>query len=89
MPQVFFTSHLSRHLPCDTLEVEGRSVAAALEAVFALQPSLRSYLLDDQGAVRQHVMIFVDDRPLADRLLLSDSLTENSKVHVMQALSGG
>jgi hypothetical protein len=34
-------------------------------------------------------MIFVDDRPLADRQRLSDPLRPDSQVFVMQALSGG
>ena len=45
--------------------------------------------LDDQGGVRKHVMIFVDNRPLVDRDCLSDALTPASEVYVMQALSGG
>ena len=89
MPRISFTSHLQRHLPCEKLEVEGESVAMALEQVFLQHPKLRGYLLDDQGCVRQHVMIFVDDQPLGDRRRLSDALRPDSKVFVMQALSGG
>jgi molybdopterin converting factor small subunit len=89
MPRVSFTSHLRRHLNCETIDVGGATVAAALEDVFREQPELRGYLLDDQGQVRQHVMIFVDDRTLADRQRLSDPLRPDSQVFVMQALSGG
>jgi hypothetical protein len=71
------------------VDVDGATVAAALGDVFRRQPELRGYLLDDQGQVRQHVMIFVDDRPLADRQRLSDPLRPDSQVFVMQALSGG
>ena len=89
MARVVFTSHLRKHLPSDPVDVAGRSVGEALEAVFADQPELRGYVLDDQGRVRQHVMIFVDDAPLADRVRLSDPLKPASEVYVMQALSGG
>jgi hypothetical protein len=89
MPQVFFTPHLRKHVLCNRTEVPGATVAAALAAVFDGQPGLRGYLLDDQGRVRQHVMIFVDNRPLADRDRLSDPLTPASEIYVMQALSGG
>ena len=68
MPRVFFTSHLRKHLPCDATDVAGETVSAALDAVFAEQPELRGYVLDDQGHVRQHVMIFVNDAPLKDRV---------------------
>jgi hypothetical protein len=71
------------------VEVEAATVRAALEQVFAQWPEMRSYLLDDQGAVRQHVMIFVDNKPLGDRGQLSDPLAPQSQVYVMQALSGG
>ena len=89
MPRVSFTSHLRRHLSCEAVDVDGATVAAALGDVFRRQPELRGYLLDDQGQVRQHVMIFVDDRPLVDRQRLSDPLRPDSQVFVMQALSGG
>lgn len=89
MPRVSFTSHLRRHLNCETVDVAGATVAAALQEVFRQQPELRGYLLDDQGQVRQHVMIFVDDRPLSDRQRLSDPLRPDGQVFVMQALSGG
>jgi hypothetical protein len=89
MARVFFTAHLRKHQPCDTTEVAGETVGEALGQIFVGQPELRSYLLDDQGRVRQHVMIFVDDVPLADRQRLSDRVTPGSTIYVMQALSGG
>jgi sulfur carrier protein ThiS len=64
-------------------------VAEVLEAVFGHQPELRGYLLDDQGRVRQHVMIFVNGSVLTDRERLSDPVTETSEIYIMQALSGG
>lgn len=89
MARIHFTPHLRRHLNCDTLEVEGETVAAALRAAEAKIPGLLAYVLDDLGRVRQHVMIFVDDQPLGDRRALSDPLAPASSVYVMQALSGG
>lgn len=89
MPRVAFTPHLRKHLACETVVVSGTTVAQALEQVFALQPQLRGYVLDERGRVRQHVMIFLDDRPLADRESLSDAIGAESEIYVMQALSGG
>jgi hypothetical protein len=57
--------------------------------VFEEQPELRGYVLDDQGRVRQHVVIFVNDRPLTDRNRLTDPVLPTSEIHVLQALSGG
>ena len=89
MPRVFFTAHLRRHLKCDTVDVDAATVRDALERIFETEPKLRGYVLDDRGAVRQHVMIFVGDRPLGDRERLTDAIGPASEIHVLQALSGG
>jgi sulfur carrier protein ThiS len=57
--------------------------------VFAANPALRGYLLDDQGHVRKHVAVFVDGRKIRDREHMSDAVTEASEIYVMQALTGG
>ena len=66
------------------------TLRAALEAAFAANPRLRGYVLDDQGHVRPNVAIFVDGRRCArSRRAQSDPLAPDSRVYVMQALSGG
>ena len=56
MPRVEFTPVLKRHLSCPPgtimIAADADSVAAALEVVFAENPTLRGYVLDDQGALR-------------------------------------
>ena len=89
MAVIRFTAHLQSHLAGPELRVEGTTVRTALDAVFAQVPVLRSYLLDDQGAVRQHVVMFVDGIAISDRISQSDTLTSDSEIFVMQALSGG
>lgn len=89
MPRVHFTPNLRRHLAVETAEVAAGTVSEALAAVFAENPSLRSYLLDDQGRVRAHVTVYVDGSPLEDRLRLADPVGPGTEIHVMQALSGG
>ena len=89
MPRISFTANLRRHLECPTEQVPGGTVREALEAVFAGNPRLRGYVLDDQGAVRFHVVVFLDGRPVADRARLSDPVEPASEIHVLQALSGG
>ena len=85
MPRVVFTSNLQRHIEVPERTVHGETVAAALSAVFAEQPRLRGYVLDDQGELRKHVFVFVDGR----RRQLGDAVGEASEIYVMQALTGG
>ncbi len=89
MPTVVFTSNLQRHVECLPQTVAGRTVGECLEHVFAQNERTRGYVLDDQGAVRKHMMIFVDGRAIGDRETLGDAVSENGEIYVMQALSGG
>jgi sulfur-carrier protein len=89
MPRVVFTPNLARHINCEPKVVAGTKVRDVLEAAFADNARARGYVLDDQGAVRKHVVIFVDGVAIKDRVGLSDSVPENGEVYVMQALSGG
>lgn len=89
MPTVEFTPNLARQTTTRTCHVEGSTVAEALHAVFEELPALRGYVLDDQGEVRTHVVIFVDGIAIHDRKQLSDSVRPDSEIFVMQALSGG
>jgi len=60
MPRVVFTSNLQRHVDCPEHSVAGRTVRGALQEVFAMQPRIRDYILDDQGYLRRHVHILVE-----------------------------
>ena len=89
MPRVVFTSNLQRHVACPESDVPGDTVGQALAAVFAQAPQVRDYVLDEQGHVRKHVHIYVDGRRVDDRVRLSDAVSAQSEICVLQALSGG
>jgi molybdopterin synthase sulfur carrier subunit len=89
MPEVTFTAALERYLSAPPASVRAATVREALEEVFRDNPRLRGYVVDDQGRLRKHVMVFVDGEPVADRDGLADRLGPAAKVVVMQALSGG
>ena len=89
MPRVYFTSNLQRHLACPTEEVPGATVEQALGAVFERNPRLRSYLLDDQGRLRKHVALYLNNQAIRDREGLSDPVAGSDELFVFQALSGG
>ncbi len=89
MPTVSFTSALERFLRAPSAKVEAGTVGDALAAVFAAQPALRGYVLDDQGAVRRHVAVYINGRSLTDRVGLTDAVGPDDEIYVFQALSGG
>jgi hypothetical protein len=89
MPLVRFTRNIQRHVPCPTREVDGATVRQALEAYFHDNPRARGYVLDDRGALRRHMVIFIDGSQIADRQGLGDAVASDGAIDVMQALSGG
>ena len=90
MPKVNFTYALKRFFPgIETVEASASNVAELIEFLDAKYPGLRGYIVDDQGRLRQHVNIYIDNELIKDREALSDSVSEESEVYVMQALSGG
>jgi hypothetical protein len=89
MAQVFFTQQLARFTQVPQVETGADYLRAGLDSAFAANPLLRGYVLDDQGHLRENVVIFIDGRRCADRTRLDDPLQPDSKVYVLQALSGG
>jgi hypothetical protein len=89
MARVIFTANIQRHVHCPEAEAPGRTVREVLDAVLADNPQARGYVLDDQAGLRKHMTIFVDGRMIRDRARLSDPVHEASRIHVLQALSGG
>jgi hypothetical protein len=89
LARVVFTQNIQRHVPCPETRADGATVRDVLEHVFADNPRARSYVLDDQGALRRHMNIFVDGRVITDRRGLSDAVAPDGSIYVFQALSGG
>jgi molybdopterin synthase sulfur carrier subunit len=87
--RISFTEHLQQHLSAPALEVAGATVREALDAVFATNPRLKGYVVDDQGRLRQHVVIFIDGQMIRDRVAMTDEIAGSTELFVMQALSGG
>ena len=89
MPTISFTRALERYLAAPFATVEGATVGDALAALFASRSVLRGYVLDDQGALRRHVVVYVNGRPVNDRVGLTDPVGPRDEIYVFQALSGG
>ena len=89
MPLVVFTNNLNRHIECPPETVDASTVRGLLDEVFKSNQKLKNYVLDDQDRLRQHMLVLVDGVAVKDKLSLSDPVLADSKVYVMQALSGG
>lgn len=89
MPLIAFTQQLRRFTDAPEVQAQSLVLRAALEEVFGRYPRLRGYVLDDQGHLRTHVVVFIDGQRVRDRQGLDDVLLPASRVHVLQALSGG
>ena len=89
MATVRFTQNIQRHVPCPTREIAGSTLRDVLDGYFRENERARGYVLDEQGKVRQHMLVFIDGEMARDRDRLSDPVQENSLIDVIQALSGG
>lgn len=89
MPTVSLTPNLARHVETPEAQLEGTTVRQVLEQYFHINPRVRGYVLDDQGAVRRHVVVFLNNAPIRDRDSLSDPVDGNDAIFIFQALSGG
>ncbi|HEY7884802.1 MAG TPA: MoaD/ThiS family protein [Cellvibrionaceae bacterium] len=92
MPTVEMTSHLYRFFPQledRTLTTPTGSVAEVLHAINEHAPGFTDYILNEQGALRRHVKLCINDTIVIDRKNLTDRVQEEDRVFIFQALSGG
>jgi len=66
-------------------DVTGTTVAEALGSLFEAKPGLRNHILDDGGAVRPHVSVFVD----GVQSDLGTAVVDSSEIRILHAVSGG
>ncbi|PWF55175.1 MoaD/ThiS family protein [Massilia glaciei] len=89
MARITFTQQLARFTSVPEVDSAATTLRPGLESAFALNPTLRGYVLDDQDHLRENVVVFIDGRRCTGRSKLDDPLNPDSTVYVLQALSGG
>lgn len=92
MTAVQFAKAFRRHVDCPDATVDvasGATVADTLATYFESYPAVRTYVLDDVGALRRHVTLFLDDTQLTHRDAMTTAVGSDSVLHIFQALSGG
>lgn len=65
--------------------VTGSTVAEALDDLFTGLPGMRNHLLDETGAIRPHVSVFVDGHQAE----LTTEVGGDTDIRVLHAVSGG
>lgn len=90
MPVVKFTYALKRFYPgLKEVNIEAATVADIVRKLDEIYPRMSSYIIDEQGALRKHVNIFIGNSIIEDKISLADKVSEGDEVYIMQALSGG
>jgi len=90
MAYIKFTPNLKRFFPDLTeIEVDAETVSEVITQVDNRWRGLADYIVDEQGALRKHVNIFVGDELIRDKTGLTDAVNADTRIYIMQALSGG
>jgi len=65
--------------------LSGGTVGEVIATLERDHPKTKGWVLDETGAIRRHVSVFVDgDRVTADAVVASDAT-----IHIIPAISGG
>jgi sulfur-carrier protein len=84
-----FAKAVRRHVDCPDEQVPGATLREVLNSYFDRHPAVRSYIVDEHGAVRKHIAVFVNSQLVNDRTHLDLAVGDGDEIHVFQALSGG
>ncbi len=71
------------------VEVEATTVGEAVAALEAAHPGFQARLLDDQGAVRRYVNLFVDDEDVRFVGGLATPVKDGQTLSIVPAVAGG
>jgi molybdopterin synthase sulfur carrier subunit len=65
------------------------TLGEALDSLWQQHLGLRDRVVNEQGNLRQHVNIFVNDENVRRKQLLDTALPDNCEVTILPAVSGG
>ena len=84
--KVSIPSPLRSYTEADEVEAEGSTVAELLADLERRHPGIRFRMIDEQGAIRPHLRIFVNGERVPDT---GTELSPGDRLQILQALSGG
>ena len=85
MPTIHLPTQLAARAGVADVRLDAGSVSAALAALIDRHPPLAGWVTDEQGRLRPHVTVFVND----ERAGLDTALDDSDRVYVVPAISGG
>lgn len=88
--RVNIPSPLRQHVDGQSsVALEGATVGAVLDALVAAHPGLKPRLLDEKGALRRYVNVYVNEDDIRDLDGLATKLAARDAVTLVPAVSGG
>jgi MoaD family protein len=73
----------------DEVSAEGATVGEVISNLEKTHPGIRDRLLDDKGAVRRHVNIYVGEEDIRFLSGLQTELKQGDQISVIPAIAGG
>ena len=90
MSTVFIPSVLRANVGgAKSLELQGDSIRAVVEALVAKHPSLRSQLLNEEGELNRFVNVYVNGQDVRYMAGLDTPVAPTDEVRLLPAMAGG
>jgi sulfur-carrier protein len=86
MPRVILSGSVQQQVGgLGAVEVAGDTAAAVIGALEASYPALRGWIVDERGALRRHVKLFLGGMAVS----LDEPVGPNDELYIVAAISGG
>jgi molybdopterin converting factor small subunit len=86
MPRVILSGSVQQQVGgLGAVEVAGDTAAAVIGALEASYPALRGWIVDERGALRRHVKLFLGGMAAS----LDEPVGPNDELYIVAAISGG
>ena len=86
MPKVILMGSIRQHVGgLGAVDVGGETAGAMIKALEASHPGLRGWVVDEQGALRRHVKLFLRGTAAG----LDAAVGPEDELHIVAAISGG
>lgn len=73
----------------DEVAADGGTVAEIIESLESRHPGMRARLLDDSGALRRFVNVYVEDEDVRFLDGIGTAVPDGAKISIIPAVAGG